>query len=394
MHYIRCLRAPKVSWSGRTAILDLTFTVTTDLGDAFLFPDEPIGLTVNMHYTDDQQKRTWTLSDKQQLIWKGGQRVAKPSFRLPLAAANVLAAGCNAEVCISTCRQYSADGIADILEQKEEDDGLVMPAWLILNPQGDEDADASYRRLDFNGTGDANFVDIGEEIGESIARHIWDGGLVAACALNAAQFDVKKGPAQGSCVRAVREIVSESRSLNILELGCGVGILGMALARLCAALRSDANSDHECVLLMTDLEEAEQRARFNMARLATSPSQTLVYENLDWEDGRLGHFGEQVTARHWDLIMLSDCTYNVDMLPALVETLSSLHSLNAGHAINDGGQGGTKVFLATKPRHSSEQALFALMAEHQWAKEQEQTISLPVIGAEPQSVELYLFEKR
>lgn len=394
MHYIRCLRAPKVSWSGRTAVLDLTFTITTDLGDAFLFPDEPIGLVVTMRCSDAPETRVWILSSKQKLFWKGGQRIAKPTFCLPTAAASVLAAGRNAEVCISTSRQYSADGVHDILKQKQEDDGLVMPAWLVLNPHREEDTDASYRRLGFYGTSDVKSMDIGEEIGESIARHIWDGGLVAACALISDQSDPNTGSHQGSCVRAVREVVSSSRDLNILELGCGVGILGMALASLCAKLRPDTDPDHECVLLMTDLEEAEQRARFNMARLPSASNQRLLYENLDWEDGRQGRFGEEVTARQWDLIVLSDCTYNVDMLPALVETLSALHCLKAARGDRDRGQTGTKVFLATKPRHSSEQALFTLMAEHQWEKQQEQAIPLPAIGAEPQSVELYLFEKR
>lgn len=392
MHYIRCLRAPKLSLSGRASLLDLTFTITTDLGDSFLLPDEPIPLIVTVHTSDGAAKRAWPLTGKEQLSWKAGQRIAKPTLRLPPEAARALAGGQKVELCISTAPNYSADGVDDILRSRGDEDGLVMPVRTLLGAQEGEDVDTSFRRLKLGDTTGAlpSSLDVSEEIGESIARHIWDGGLVATCALYGTFALPDLEASGGSCVKAVKDILSSDRPVNILEVGCGVGILGMGIASLCTALRQDSDSAHECLLLMTDLEEAEQRALSNMAQLSTLPSQQLLYENLDWEDGRKGHFGDLTASHTWDLIVLSDCTYNVDMLPALVETLSALHLHNAAQD----SQAVTRVFLATKPRHSSEQALFDLMAEHGWEKAEEQALPLPVIGSEPQSVEMYLFGKK
>lgn len=392
MHYIRCLRAPKVSLSGRTALLDLTFTITTDLGDAFLFPEAPIGLVVTAHSPDDGGKRAWPLAGKGQLSWKGGQRIAKPTLRLPQEAAKAFAAGRLVEICISTDAEHAAVGTRDVLGLDRTGGGLVMPVWLVLNGQFEEDAEISFRRLDYTETADGSpmTLDISEEIGESIARHIWDGGLMATCALLDSISPQDTQVSESPCVRKVRDLLSGNRPLNILEVGCGVGILGMGIARLCAALRADVQE--ECVLLMTDLPEAEHQARSNMARLPKFPNH--VYENMDWEDGRQGQFGDQVTSRSWDLIVLSDCTYNVDMLPALVETLSALHKSSQFRAANGQELPTTRVFLATKPRHSSEQALFDLLEQHQWKKQEEQILPLPVIGLESETVELYLFEKK
>jgi hypothetical protein len=76
----------------------------------------------------------------------------------------------------------------------------------------------------------------------------------------------------------------------------------------------------------------------------------------------------------------------------LVETLSALHDANTKHAKPD-FKHKTKVFLATKPRHSSERALFGLMGQHGWTQMHEQVVPLPLLGSDAATVELYLFEK-
>ncbi|UKZ49885.1 hypothetical protein TrVGV298_004138 [Trichoderma virens] len=137
---------------------------------------------------------------------------------------------------------------------------------------------------------------------------------------------------------------------------------------------------------MSRLLQARQEHKSN-----TAPPVKLLYENLDWEQGREGTFGPEAQSHRWDLVLLSDCTYNVDMLPALVGTLSALHESNTAQA-GDQPQS-TKVFLATKPRHASEEALFGLLSDQGWTESHRQTLPLPVLGAETQCVELYLYEK-
>jgi hypothetical protein len=200
-------------------------------------------------------------------------------------------------------------------------------------------------------------------------------------------------------MQSLKTIIESREELGVLELGCGVGILGIGFAILCPRMRDAQASPHRCTILMTDLEEAEARARSNISRMIRNNEansfpeaySNVLYENLDWEDGRQGVFGAEAGSRAWDLVVISDCTYNVDMLPALVETLSALHASNVRKA----GKGfATNVFLATKPRHPSERALFDLMAAQGWRKAAEQVLTIPVLGSDDaQQVEMYLFGK-
>uniref|UniRef100_A0A8H7NFT8 Uncharacterized protein n=1 Tax=Bionectria ochroleuca TaxID=29856 RepID=A0A8H7NFT8_BIOOC len=84
MHYIRCLSSPKLSPSGKNTQLEVVFTITTDLGDSFLSPKEPIELEAILHVTAGKKdSKTLPLSKRGQLVWKYGQRIAKPVFLLP-----------------------------------------------------------------------------------------------------------------------------------------------------------------------------------------------------------------------------------------------------------------------------------------------------------------------
>lgn len=145
---------------------------------------------------------------------------------------------------------------------------------------------------------------------------------------------------------------------------------------------------------MTDLD-AEGRARTNAGLVARNrPDRArLLYENLDWEDGRHGRFGPQVRCRRWHLFMLSDCTYNTDSLPALVATLSAVHAHNARGA-PAGDALSTKLFLATKQCHSSEKVAWDLLARDCWERLAAQALPLPMLGRESHSIEMHLLEKR
>lgn len=331
-------------------------------------------------------------------------RVAKPAFELPGSLQAALESRqAKVEICVRAAdSSHSADGAGIILavpmeKPKYRDEaaerGLVMPAWISLNGRRG-DTEVCTRKLHLGEPGDGlGYVEIEEEIGESIARHIWDAGVVALCAIAGISTLPEYPTSQHACMEAVQGILNNQKSPQVLELGCGVGILGVGLASIYPKLRSDPSST--CTILMTDLEEAEDRARSNIDMLdhgALEPPVRMLYENLDWEEGRRGRFGNQVKSKLWDLVMLSDCTYNVDMLPALVETLSALHTSNLTH-VHPSQPFSSKVFLATKPRHESEQALFDLMFKDGWDTLHQQVIPLPVLGAQPEEVEMYLFEK-
>ncbi|OTA52281.1 hypothetical protein K449DRAFT_379504 [Hypoxylon sp. EC38] len=331
MHYIRLLRPAKFDASDRRRpIISLLITITTDLGDSFLYPDEPVELIVG---ADDAAGQSVILKTDHPYRWTAGMR--------------------------GVCSPISVRTLQLNTGSQPEDE---------LN------------------------LDLEEDIGESIARHIWDAGIVTASFL------------ADSChsSESIRKILPiEKDTLSILELGSGVGILGITLARIverAAAVQGCTLS--EAAILLTDLPEAEERARSNISIAETavscihpsSSAVTLQYEDLDWDEGKHGRFGPLASARPWDLVVLSDCTYNVDSLPALVGTLSALHAANLKYPDFDKGPG-TSVILATKPRHSSEQALFQLLKTDEWQYTVLESIRLPKLGEEDEQVDIYLLKK-
>lgn len=393
MHYIRLYRPPKVV--RQTGVhVELLFTITTDLGDAFLYHDTPIDIYITAHIYESAKPKTLKLTKKGEIVWVPEMRVAKPKIVVPRDLRAALVAGTKIELCISAGQDISADGAHGILSMSEESEpqGQIMPLWTALS-NSCENLDVSIRKICLDDDSKGKYtVELEEEIGESIARHIWDAGVLAMCSIAGAYLCPSLQCSQGKLLTAMKNLLSSKKSANILELGCGVGILGLGLATTFSELRKAGLE--QCTIMMTDLDEAEARTRSNMQRLGDDPAATglsVRYESLDWEEGRKGGFGPEVEQRSWDLIIISDCTYNVDMLPALVETLSAIHSSNVSKASER--KFTTKVFLALKPRHSSESAFFDLMEAENWTTEQSQVLGLGMLDMPAESVEMYLFSK-
>src|SRR6478735_11560395 len=193
MHYVRFLGPPKVIKNRRGTLVQLLFTITTDLGDSFLFPERFLDLQVVAVAASPEGSSTWLLSDPGHLDWEPGMRVAKPALELPIALERAVETGMRVHVCVRASEPpHTAESVPRILALSAEkmryrreaaEKGAVMPAWVPLTLQP-SDTDVSIRRLLLNETSDGlGTIEIEEEIGESIARHIWDGGVVATCAL-------------------------------------------------------------------------------------------------------------------------------------------------------------------------------------------------------------------
>lgn len=416
MHYVRLLRPAKLQNSAAGLVISVLFTITTDLGDSFLCPEDgfiDIFVTAFDSAVGPPNVARASLSKQKacRCRWTTGKRVLEAHLNLrPGLKRETL--NCTVEI-YPARRQHEglstptgALHVYDVLPRKSVayDTGnidVIVPATFefingVCSP-------VSIRTLvSSRGPTEKGLnLQVEEDIGESIARHIWDAGVVAS----AHYADSSSSP---TVTRALFPI--KNGSFNVLELGSGVGILGLTIASILpGAASAQGERLEKARVLLTDLEEAEERARSNIARynalLAAESEQpeldstavqnvTVEYENLDWDDGCEGRFGPLAAAVPWDLVVLSDCTYNVDSLPALVGTLSALHAAKERHlGDNDGLPITSTVLLATKPRHSSEKALFGLLDNQNWLHRVVNTLPLPKVHEDDEVVLIYLLQK-
>jgi hypothetical protein len=392
MHYIKLLRPPNVG-DGQSTV-DLVLAITTDLYDAYLAPPQPLklsilGLPAVPQNGDEAPAKPVNLTPTSHPVWKAGMRVLKVDLRLPAGQ----------PLQTLQIRPLDRSLVALTTEDiKNAEQGVIIPVYVDLpQPQG-EIQHVSFRSLRLAGNLPAgaspDLLQVEEDLGESMARHVWDGGLAAVCLL----ADLCQLPSPASRIGAT---FVQERQLNILELGCGIGTLGLGAAHILSSQARDTSAEGRPYILMTDLADAEARARANIARFAGRPGADpdrdvrIDFESLDWAEGEHGRFGDQVIARAWDVVAVSDCTYNSDTLPMLVKTLSAVHA----HSVRGLGKDKpadmyTKFFVGTKPRHSSENAVFELLKKDGWVQIEQTSFPLRHLGGQDQSFDAYLFEKR
>ena len=168
---------------------------------------------------------------------------------------------------------------------------------------------------------------------------------------------------------------SSDRKLKIIELGSGCGIVGIALAQ----------SVPMCEVLLTDLPEAKEILKTNLAAIPPANDSIAISRILDWEEDLPTTIAQQT----FDLVFVADCTYNPSSAPYLVKTLDMLVS-NSPEAI---------IVLATKLRHPSEAVFFDLMETAGIARIGRTVVPL-LHGSKSSApdtssnIEIYLFKKR
>lgn len=398
MHYIRLVRPASVNTSNPDApILSLKLAITTDLGDTFLSTDEPVDLCLAAGKPNSgmSMERLPPLlnSVNGRVRWMAGMRVLKVEQPLTKdlicgrTSITIGSLGCGKDDVSALELQYLLPW-----HTKDHDISTGLVALLDVELVDGVASDIAVRSFASQALGRS--LKIEEEIGESIARHIWDAGLLTTAML----ADSVQNQRSGFRIHELMPI--GKNTMNVLELGSGVGILGIGIARiLYEAARVQGFQLEEATVLLTDLPEAEERATANINRdkenaIVGEYQAEILYENLDWENGSTGNFGPLVSSRYWDCIVLSDCTYNIDSFPILVATLSALHTLNIQNA--PAGQGNTtltKVMLSTKPRHDSEKALFHLLEDAGWRYRLMKSIPWLKLGEEAEVIEVYSIEK-
>ncbi len=214
MHYIRLLRPPAIEQVGPKRTLKVVLTITTDLGDSFLSMPEPVELSVlgiNTALTEGLHTLVPVpLAGRERIVWRPGHRVLKLELPLPAnpittiqirPAAKQLAA-------LSTDAIFSGDH------------GLVVPVYADLPTHGRDVSHVSFRsiRISSRVASVEALVQVEEDIGESIARHIWDAGMAAVSLFS--YLSLRSSTADR--MKALLTIMEERHPVSILELGCGV----------------------------------------------------------------------------------------------------------------------------------------------------------------------------
>lgn len=197
-----------------------------------------------------------------------------------------------------------------------------------------------------------------------------DAGLATVTYLHMICENIKKkNKGTEPKIPALKRVLSNARNtpLQVVELGAGCGIAGIALASMLS----------NCSVLLTDLPEVEDIITRNINAAQLAPMSSLQYQNLDWDDPP-----DELCPQPIELILVSDCTYNADSLPALVSTLDRLVRTSP-EAI---------ILVALKRRHDSETAFFDLMQSAEFTVVQD-SVEIPSQHDDVDEIEFYCYSR-
>ncbi|KAL4929953.1 protein N-lysine methyltransferase family protein [Aspergillus undulatus] len=359
VYYIRFLKTPRLQKQKPSSVsASALICITTDLGDAFLAQDVDLMVTLRPAAHDQN------ILCQELLQWHGGKREIPVSLGpLPVTFTQVpLLMEVAARNSNSNSNSTSSDPLLD-----QHSIPLVISCWSAPfgGPQMLAADKLVERRFRVN---ESVELGIWEETGNSIARHIWDAALASAMYL---QQVIAAN--QGSPSPALQKLLQAERgsSLHVIELGSGCGIVGIALAMLLS----------NCSVLLTDLPEVEEIITKNVAVARPAHASEIRYRPLEWEEELPDNLFDTPNI---DLILVSDCTYNADSLPALVSVLGRLVQLSPG----------ALILVALKRRHESENIFFDLMESAGLHDLHLHNIELPSQHEQRDEIELHCYGKR
>lgn len=315
--------------------LKAVITITTDLGETF-FPEQVELVATVRESADDGDVYL-----RRKLQWPDGARALPISFNLSRNDIEWPA-------CLHVAVKQSP--LASIANGGHGFLPPIVDVWSSPLNAVKGQFDSGYRV-------ERRFVSISErpislleDAGDSIARHLWDGSQ-ALC-----QYIDQLVSLQTPSALPLLEYVFASatyRRMNVLELGCGCGTVGLALAQMIP----------DCDVILTDLPEVTELVVANIDRLNPAINSKASFLPLDWEQP----VPDRLLSRTNDLIVVSECTYNTDTLQALVNTLAAI-LVRSPKAV---------IIVSTKTRHSSEAAFFDMMANAGFIQDGAIKVKLP-----------------
>ncbi|PKY02103.1 UPF0665 family protein c [Aspergillus campestris IBT 28561] len=367
VYYIRFLKTPRVQ-KQKTGALSVSalICITTDLGDAFLAEDVDLLISLNASNADQvlyQERVKWTASKREVPIALGPfpPHLSKHTLVLSVTAP-------------TDPRKPRAPSADTLPPSQQHAAPLVIPGWSA--PFGGSESPVAEKLVErrFGPQG----LRIWEETGNSIARHIWDAALASvtylqqlATAVPTTKTDAAPQPPVLHDLLTNCQNRSVTNPLHAVELGSGCGIVGISLAQTLP----------NCNVVLTDLPEVEDIVTQNISVAQPAPSSRITFHTLDWDDENLP---EEVTnGGAIDLVLVSDCTYNADSLPALVSVLDRLVRASPD----------VLVIVALKRRHESEEAFFDLMRGAGLSSLHRHCMQLPAQHGLSDQIEIYCYAR-
>lgn len=164
MHYIRFLKPPRLL-PGSTPTLVAKITVTTDLGEAFLWEDVSLLVEVEIKNGD-------TLGKCREYLWKGRDGMRSLEVSVPVTAKK----GAQPIKMLVRPREqkYTTEKFENVLNMDgSEEVGIVAVRSTAVPSTVSSGVVGTVGMAKRVFTSGENSIHIWEETGESIARHIW-----------------------------------------------------------------------------------------------------------------------------------------------------------------------------------------------------------------------------
>lgn len=198
---------------------------------------------------------------------------------------------------------------------------------------------------------------IAEQAGETIIRHVWDAGIILSAVISYRHLS----SLPPGLTTLLKHFQSPAHPLKVLELGTGVGVLG-----ICIALAFP-----NATVVMTDLPDAQPLVDKNIhlsASLTNNLTQHTSFRVLDWETQP---YPEWTTLETFDLVVMADVTYNTATFLALANLLE--------HLLKTGSKG-ARVICCGKRRHDEEKQFWNIVRERGFVIDQREVFSMDLEG--------------
>ncbi|KAK7205652.1 putative methyltransferase-domain-containing protein [Myxozyma melibiosi] len=339
-------------------------TLTTELGENFFYGSVPVRAEIayrqNANSSVKKRKRAGSSKDKASSIllgettalWKNGMRALQLDISIPRKVVEELAAD-NVQI-FERVFINATDAADECPLFFESDDVPLPPTFFEIESMpfrfGQNDAGStpkqkpavtiSYKNDDslyvkrHVEMGQSGTLTLAEEIGDSMAKHLWDSGIFLCSYLRASKANQEEFISQ--------LITDTDRKQQILEIGCGCGTVGIALSKLVKNSR----------VLLTDLDSAKEVAERNIVLNQDRSLTPVEFLPFDWDTSQNDEQqNAAVLDTQWDIVVACDCTYNPDSFTSLTDVLKRLIGAD------------TKLLLVHKERHGSENTVFEMLEQ-------------------------------